>query len=138
MTRGVPSYNYPDGSQPHYVYRAFDAAGRLIYVGCSLDPEARVANHRMTSWWADQIERVEFTPAGSRDAARRAERRTIIGERPRWNVKSRWPSVQGEALESALDYEVAFLACGNTDTAWGRSHLASVRRLIAAKSEPAA
>lgn len=30
---------------PHYVYRAFDANGRVIYVGCTHDFEARKRQH---------------------------------------------------------------------------------------------
>lgn len=34
----------------HFVYRAFDANGDLLYVGCSMDVEARLKAHRMGSW----------------------------------------------------------------------------------------
>ena len=39
----------------HYVYRLFDKDSRLIYVGCSYDPESRINHHRRGIWWYEQI-----------------------------------------------------------------------------------
>lgn len=36
---------------PHYVYRAFDSYGVLLYIGCTHDTEKRMAHHRTQSAW---------------------------------------------------------------------------------------
>jgi predicted GIY-YIG superfamily endonuclease len=82
-----------DDPRPHFVYRCFDAAGQLLYVGCALDVEDRMFHHthtcnigkvpngqlqrHMTSWTAEEHP--------DKATARAAERRTIAAEAPLLN-----------------------------------------------------
>lgn len=71
------------------VYRAFDVSGRLLYVGCSVDADARLVQHsKQADWWVfvDRIEREDFS---SRDDALAAEAGAIATEHPRWNMVGR-------------------------------------------------
>lgn len=36
----------------HFVYRAYDEHGLLLYIGCTLDPDQRWRQHRRKSAWA--------------------------------------------------------------------------------------
>lgn len=124
---------------PHYVYRCFDASGRLIYVGCTVNPVARLRAHRRHAWWGSQIASTRLIVFPNRRYARAMEWTAIVHERPRWNVKSRWPTVaDGGSIGELRDYRRAFGECGNHDTNWGRAHLlmvdARIARLEAASS----
>lgn len=33
------------GDRPHYLYRCYDKAGRLLYVGCTINPRKRLSLH---------------------------------------------------------------------------------------------
>ncbi|SDL33444.1 GIY-YIG nuclease family protein [Streptomyces indicus] len=79
-------------SHPHLstkrtaLYRLYDAAGVLLYVGITHDPDARWASHAATKpWWGD-VERRVLEWHDSRDAAEVAEVETIRTELPRYNV----------------------------------------------------
>lgn len=72
--------------RPVYVYRLFDAADRLIYIGQSYRPEWRIQQHidyrfpDVTRWTIEQWP--------DRNAASRAERHAIATEHPLANVAS--------------------------------------------------
>ncbi|MDB5716467.1 MAG: hypothetical protein JWO15_3864 [Sphingomonadales bacterium] len=75
-----------------YVYRAFDAADRLLYVGCSVDVDARLNYHQQHSnWWPFHC-RIEREGFASRDEALAAEATAIFTEHPRWNMTGRSPN----------------------------------------------
>ncbi|MEU6340273.1 GIY-YIG nuclease family protein [Streptomyces sp. NPDC046977] len=40
------------------MYRCYDAADTLLYVGCSIDPDRRLHEHRRKDWWP-QVTRSE-------------------------------------------------------------------------------
>lgn len=86
-------------TRPHYLYRCYDAAGRLIYVGCSVSPVQRMDQHKASSWWFDQVEKFRYTVFPGRDKAIDMERAAIATENPRWNIQGR-----DRALWSADDY----------------------------------
>jgi DNA-binding transcriptional regulator YhcF (GntR family)/predicted GIY-YIG superfamily endonuclease len=69
------------------LYRYFDDADSLLYVGIAYDPDERQKQHALTaqdSWWPMQKRRtVEWRD--SREDAERAERRAIRVEQPRFN-----------------------------------------------------
>lgn len=76
-------------SAPAFVYRAFDARDRLLYVGCSVDVDARLRYHEQhAAWWifATRIDRQEFA---SHELALAAEAEAISEEHPRWNIVGR-------------------------------------------------
>lgn len=87
-----PRFGNAKANQPHFVYRCYDTSGRLIYVGCTNNPPARLASHRKSSWWFDQTKNVRVIVFPDRAYALAKERMAIGEERPRWNVKCRWSS----------------------------------------------
>lgn len=48
--------NEPD----HYVYRAYDAAGLLLYIGCTGNPKQREGGHKSASPWFQYAVRFEY------------------------------------------------------------------------------
>jgi excinuclease UvrABC nuclease subunit len=76
----------------HYVYRCYDADGRLVYVGSTADLFARLEQHRRTSWWAGQVVQVTAKVYSNGVVARQHEREAIRRDQPRWNKAGRWAS----------------------------------------------
>lgn len=74
-------------SMPHFVYRHYDDEGRLLYVGCTVDPKTRLLGHQQNSWWFSQSVRVRQTVYPNKLHALRVEQETIAAERPIWNVR---------------------------------------------------
>lgn len=75
--------------RPHYVYRCYDAADRLIYVGCTVAPRQRLDQHRSSTWWHEQVARVRYVVFPNKEYALFQETVAIRTENPRWNVKHR-------------------------------------------------
>ncbi len=71
---------------PTALYRHFDAAGELLYVGISLSAITRLAEHQGASPWFRSIARVTIEWLPSREDAFVAEARAIRSERPKFNV----------------------------------------------------
>jgi len=74
------------------IYRAYDGADRLLYVGSSVDIDARLRQHESAfpAWWAFQ-RRIDVQTFSTEEQAREAEARAIAAEHPRWNVTGRSP-----------------------------------------------
>ncbi len=70
----------------HQLYRHFDKEGRLLYVGISLSAVARLAAHKGSAHWYDQITSVSIEQCESREALLDAEREAILAEKPLHNV----------------------------------------------------
>lgn len=85
-----------------FVYRCFDASGRLVYVGQSRDAMARLQHHQRNAFWAHMVERVTIKVFGSREDALAVEREAIRTERPRFNNMGRWAT---RVWWDASDYE---------------------------------
>lgn len=71
-----------------WVYRAFDADERLLYVGCTKNLGSRKADHRKRApWYADAVSwtSVEYP---TRAGALAAEALAIDTENPVWNVSA--------------------------------------------------
>lgn len=68
------------------LYRHFDAAGQLLYVGISLSAVQRLAQHRLTARWFERIARIEVEWHDSREDAISAEIQAIAGEHPECNI----------------------------------------------------
>jgi predicted GIY-YIG superfamily endonuclease len=68
------------------LYRHFDEAGSLLYVGISLSAVNRLSRHSHGSRWFSEIARVEIEKFGTREAAHEAETEAIRRERPKYNV----------------------------------------------------
>lgn len=69
------------------LYRHFDAAGQLLYVGISLSAVQRLAQHRQTAHWFDRIARIDIEWHDSREEALAAEVVAIKAEAPQCNVQ---------------------------------------------------
>lgn len=78
----------PRGQFPYgaFVYRHFDADGRLLYIGCTCDPVVRIALHRAQSRWYEQIARIEMVRYPDPTLAIEAEADAIRVERPPYNT----------------------------------------------------
>lgn len=71
---------------PVALYRHFDAAGVLLYVGITVDVHVRTRTHAKLAEWAPQAAAGTVTWYPSEAAARAAELEAIKSERPLWNL----------------------------------------------------
>lgn len=70
----------------HMLYRFYDADDVLLYVGMTMNPGQRWANHRdEKAWWAD-VATVRTQLFDSREAVLEAETKAIQAEHPLHNV----------------------------------------------------
>jgi hypothetical protein len=74
-----------------YIYRFYDATGRLLYVGISSRPGTRLAGHRRTSAWFPQASYVVINKCENWHAADLAETKAIKEENPLYNVACQGP-----------------------------------------------
>lgn len=76
----------------HYVYRCYDADGRLLYIGCTQDLAARMAIHECDSdnpASAELVKRIavlEYEEYPDRTSGLEAERNAIRDEAPLLNT----------------------------------------------------
>jgi predicted GIY-YIG superfamily endonuclease len=68
------------------LYRHFNAAGELLYVGISLSPTTRLYQHRSGARWFREISSVTVEWFDCRQFAETAERQAIKSEKPRYNI----------------------------------------------------
>jgi len=68
------------------LYRLFDAAGDLLYVGVTGDLRGRLTQHTADKHWWSQVTRKTVAWYGSRSDALQAETAAIVNEHPRYNV----------------------------------------------------
>lgn len=66
------------------LYRAYDAAGQLLYVGISMSLDGRLTKHRRTEWWP-LVAEITVQWFEGREPAKAAERAAIIAEAPLYN-----------------------------------------------------
>ena|GEM_PF-2337736 len=71
------------------LYRYFDADGKLLYVGISLSPVARQAQHRNTSSWYSRIASMTVQWFDTRSEACESEKAAIATEKPERNIAHR-------------------------------------------------
>ena len=67
------------------LYRHYDKDGALLYVGIAYCAFERLKYHRITARWFKQISKITIEHFRGRGAARRAERKAIETENPRFN-----------------------------------------------------
>ncbi|THA82748.1 GIY-YIG nuclease family protein [Streptomyces sp. A0592] len=70
---------------PTSVYRLYDAAGYLLYIGASNDPTRRWREHRKEMFWWREVDRHERQWFPTEREADAAERAAIFIEQPRCN-----------------------------------------------------
>ena len=68
------------------VYRHFDFAGTLLYVGVSVEPDKRTSAHMRRSIWHKLIDHITIEWHPSVASAIKAETRAIFHENPIYNV----------------------------------------------------
>lgn len=81
-----PTREYWTGK--HVMYRFFDEADDLLYIGASSNLPARMDNHRAASPWYAEVARLGIQVFRSGVDALDAERTAIRMECPRYNVRS--------------------------------------------------
>ena len=120
----------------HYVYRYFDVAGNLLYVGCTNNPHRRELQHRTSPWHSESASLTVGEPM-SRNDALAEERRAIADESPKYNrypgIHSPWepaPPPVGPPLIATSDVCAALNVSVSTVCRW----VASGRLTPAAKS----
>jgi hypothetical protein len=77
-------------TRPHFVYRAYDDAGRCLYVGYTSQLGKRRRAHELHSPWFAEVARCVMTGPLPRSAALALEHQLIWTIRPLHN-KPRWP-----------------------------------------------
>ena len=107
----------------HFVYTAYDAAGRVLYVGCTKDLRSRQAAHRTQSDWYPHAARFHLRGPFTREVGREVERERLAIERPLYAfhparrtllaVKRRIAGrEQARMLANGLDFSSAVFAAG--------------------------
>ena len=84
-------------SNPHVLYRFFDANDRLLYVGITHNPSRRFEKHRARDWWRD-VATIRLQVYPTRAAVQAAERRAVANEHPRHNIRLRDDYPRGESV----------------------------------------
>src|SRR5690606_6831850 len=86
------------------LYRHFDAEGRLLYVGISLNAFSRLMQHRRDSVWFRQIASVTIEWFPTRGKAVDAEVQAIRNERPLHNVIHVLPDIILDLMRGPKGY----------------------------------
>lgn len=94
------------------LYRIFNSAGQLLYVGVANRPEERLTSHAGSRrWWHEVAEtRVEWHP--SREDAEKAEAVAINFENPLYNIAI--PELDGSG-KSRMRYDAPAIAWSHGD-----------------------
>jgi predicted GIY-YIG superfamily endonuclease len=87
--------------QPAAVYRLYDAADQLLYIGSSHQPGVRQQEHRKKPWGAE-IDRREDRWYRNRAVAYAEESAAIRAERPKYNIIAN-PAAQSRSLGAEVD-----------------------------------
>lgn len=81
-----------------FLYRLFDSAEKLLYIGVTTDCEKRIHTHRSEKSWGNRIECASIKEYDSKQDAMRAEREAIEHENPAYNR-----SLQLKARNASVD-----------------------------------
>lgn len=68
------------------VYRLFNSAGEILYIGCSCKPESRWKAHRTLKTWWPEVASNTVDWYDALQEAEAAERSAILAERPKYNI----------------------------------------------------
>lgn len=85
---------------PTTLYRLFDAAGDLLYVGIAGNPGRRFEQHKKDKPWWGEVASIRLEHFLERRAAEIAEMKAIKGEDPRYNIAGK---VRAVAVNVAWD-----------------------------------
>jgi excinuclease UvrABC nuclease subunit len=89
VTEGTTRRKKPFYELPHYIYRLYDSAGTLLYIGVTITVNTRLLQQaKAQPWWAEvDPARTTETCYAKRAAALKAERAAIKSEHPKYNVQ---------------------------------------------------
>lgn len=114
----------------HFVYRAFDAAGDLLYVGCTMRPNLRAQEHRGQSKWFHLAASFKMSGPYNYETGRRIEREAIQTESPLFNhnepKRLRLRALRNRISNRWFNFEYAIQGY---PTNWHPAHVASMSRL---------
>lgn len=110
------------------LYRFYAGNDRLLYIGITVDPVTRFAQHAQTSAWYRQHARVVVEWFDTRTAAELAERAAIATEKPLWNVTHAAPGCGPERRLAPYAERVRQVRYGQIRTRFTPE--SDVRRLI--------
>lgn len=71
---------------PHTLYRMYDRAGRLLWVGMTCNFAARMYEHRIGQPWFSMVDHTEREEHPNEASAQAAERAALLNESPIFNV----------------------------------------------------
>ncbi|MGQ9348904.1 GIY-YIG nuclease family protein [Mycolicibacterium gilvum] len=91
----------------HYVYRAFEENGTLLYVGETNNLVSRLKNHHHSTWWFPLTSKVVAKVYQDKALAVALETAAIKQESPRFNVKGRYSDTSKWTRQNFLDYYLA-------------------------------
>lgn len=102
--RGQPKARW---SGVHRIYRWYDLAGVLLYVGITNNLASRSSNHISTSFWMRYATRMESQPEGylSREECEAAERLAIREERPIFNVAHQSDGYRDRQIDYVVEHD---------------------------------
>ena len=86
----------------HYVYRLWNEADELLYVGISKTLVTRLTQHDATQPWSAEVASVTAKKYPNRDKARAAEIEAIQTEGPRYNIRDRVKEIDWAAEAMSL------------------------------------
>lgn len=86
-----------------FLYRCFDCADRLLYVGVTKNPDDRFREHRATSRWFPNVTRIEKEEFLDRKSALKAELTAIRSEGPLHNRPTSVPKSQKMAVDAHFE-----------------------------------
>lgn len=93
-----------DFSRDTALYRLFDNAGALLYVGMAFDPDARCLKHQYEKPWWHEVAHREVEWFADRRLAREAEAKAIKTESPRYNRSGRPLPLLAESADGQLRF----------------------------------
>lgn len=68
------------------LYRMYDVAGNVLYIGRTIQPLSRLQNHKSEKDWWEHVRHISLEHFGSAEELRRAELEAIENEHPIHNV----------------------------------------------------
>jgi predicted GIY-YIG superfamily endonuclease len=84
------------------LYRHYDRNETLLYVGISANVFARIAGHKSTSKWFDDIAKITIENYESYAEVLEAEASAILSEKPLYNIKNSVVDYRNETKDNAV------------------------------------